>query len=105
MCSSCETVPLKSRIRARAGRRSVVTPDVLAETREVGAVELREGALVLLHAPAPEVEVDRRDPFLDRGPERPAVFGHQPPQPCSRNLVDERAPVVVRHQLVELLER
>src|SRR4029077_956227 len=105
MCSSCETVPLKSRIGALAGPRSVLTLDVLAQAREVRPVERLERALVLLHAPAPEVEVDRRHAILDRGPERPAVLRHQAPQASASDLVDERAAVVVRHQLVELLER
>src|SRR3954447_11534933 len=105
MCSSCETVPLKSRISARAGRRSVVTLDVLAELLEVGAVELLHGPLVLLHAPAPEVEVERRDAVLDRRPERPPVLGHETVQAGPRDLVYERAAVVVGDELVELRER
>src|ERR1700712_2948875 len=106
MCSSCETVPLKSRISARAGGlASVVTPDVLHELVELRPVELRDRALVLLHAPAPEVEVERRDAVLDRGPERPAVLRDETPQARPRDLVGERAPVVVADELVELRER
>src|SRR3954469_5241414 len=101
MCSSCETGPLKSRIRARAGPRSVVTLDVLAELREVGAVELLDRALELLHAPAPEVEVDRRDAVLDRRPQHPAVLGHQAVQPRAGDLVGEWRAVVVADELLE----
>src|SRR5438309_95370 len=105
MCSSCETVPLKSRIRARAGALSVVTPDVLAEAGEVGPVELRDRALVLLHAPGPEVEVDRGHAVLNRCPERPPVLRHEAPEAGAGDLVCKRPPVVMLHQLLELLER
>src|SRR5262249_691038 len=96
MCSSCETVPLKSRISALAGPRSIVTVDGLGEAGEIRPVELLHGALVLLHAPAPEVEVDGGDAVLDRGPERPAVLGHEAPEAGARDLVHERTAVVVR---------
>src|SRR3978361_753996 len=106
MCSSCEPVPLRSRISARAGGlASVVTPDALHELVELRPVELRDRALVLLHAPAPEVEVERRDAVLDRRPERPAVLGDEAPEPRSRDLVGERTAVVMRDELVELCER
>ena len=70
----------------------------------MGAFELGDGALVLLHPPAPEVEVDVGNAVLDGRPERPAVLRHEAPQPGARNLVGERPPVVVGDQLVELLE-
>src|SRR5256885_16512381 len=65
-----------------------------SQPREVGAVKLRPGALVLFHAPFPEVEVDLGHAVLDRGPQRPAVLRHQPPQPCPGDLVAQRSAVV-----------
>ncbi len=49
-------------------RRSVLTPDVLEQLPELRALELCNCPVVLLHRPAPEVEVDLGDPVLDRAP-------------------------------------
>src|SRR6266702_4455590 len=76
--------------------------DLFQEALEVGAVELRQGPLVLLHAPLPEVEVDVGDAVLDRRPERPPVLRHQPPQARPGDLVSQPPAVVVRDELVEL---
>src|SRR5262245_9355310 len=84
---------------------SVFARDVLEQAPEVGAVELQDGPLVMLHAPFPEVEVDLGDAVLNRGPERPSVLRHEPPEACASGLVSKRPAVVVANELVELLER
>src|SRR6476646_5537268 len=84
---------------------SVRALDVTDEAVEVGAVELADGAVVLVHPPRPEVEVDVRDAVLDRRPERPAVLRHEAPEAGPRDLVGEVLAVVVAHELVELAER
>ena len=54
-------IPQARRRRDDARAPSLVRPRHLVEQpREVGPVELRDGAHVLLHAPRPEVEVDLR---------------------------------------------
>src|SRR5437764_15335186 len=75
---------------------------VLEHLLELRAVELLDGPLVLLHRPAPEVEVDVGDPVLDRAPERPAVLRHQAPRASPRDLVAKRPAVVVGDELLEL---
>ena len=49
-------------------RRSVLTPDILEQLPELRTLELRNRPVILLHRPAPEVEVDLGDPVLDRAP-------------------------------------
>src|SRR3954452_23008077 len=60
-------------------RASVRTPGLVEQRLEVRAVELGHRALVLLHPPGPEVEVDVRHAVLDRRPQRPPVLRHQAP--------------------------
>src|SRR6476646_9590174 len=84
---------------------SVRALDVTDEAVEVRAVELGDGAVVLVHPPRPEVEVDVRDTVLDRRPERPAVLRHEPPQAGPGDLVHQVLAVVVADKLVELRER
>src|SRR6195952_1442688 len=91
---------------ARSGSWSVIS--VLPRRRleqplELRAVELGDRPVVLLHAPLPEVEVDRADRALDRSPEGPAVLGHQSPEPGPGHAMTEQLSVVGLHQLLELL--
>ena len=78
---TCPTSARRPAELSRGGAASV------QQVVEVGAVELRDGQVVLLHAPGPEVEVDRADLGLDRGPQRPAVPRHQAEQPGPGDLV------------------
>src|SRR3712207_1226920 len=90
--------------RARAGS-SVIAGGLLEEPLEVRAVELRERPVVLLHPPGPEVEVQGADRILDRGPQRPAVLRHQPPEPSTSDAVPEQPAVVRPDQRLQVLER
>ena len=73
------------------GRAESIRPlHLLEQLLEGRAVELGDGAVVLLHAPAPEVEVDVRDAVLDGGPQRPAVLRHEPPEARACHLVPQR---------------
>src|SRR6202023_4126898 len=84
---------------------SVRALNVREQPLELGPVELRDRAVVLLHCPAPEIEVEIGDPDLDRAPKRPAVLRHQPPETAAGDLVPQRLPEVVRNELLELRER
>src|SRR3954471_22689168 len=100
------TPPPMTTTRARSGRweaTSVVPRRLLEEGLELRPVELGHRAVVLLHRPLPEVEVDRADRALDRPPQGPAVLGHQPPEPRPGHPMTEQLPVVGLHQLLELL--
>src|SRR4051794_36797848 len=100
------TPPPMTTTRARSGRweaTSVVPRRLLEEVLELRPVELGDRAVVLLHRPLPEVEVDRADRVLDRAPERPAVLRHQSPQARPGDPMAQQLPVVRLHQLVELL--
>src|SRR5215470_4912095 len=103
--SSSESVPLKSNTTAATDTGLVLALHVCHQLLELRPVELLDGPLVLLHRPAPEVEVEVGDSVLDRAPERPAVLRHQAPQPCARDLVAQRPAPVGGDELLELLER
>ena len=61
---------------SRGTRFAIPQPDL-----ELGAIELGRRARPALLGPAREVVVDRRDPGLDGGPERPADVRHDHLQP------------------------
>ena len=75
---------------------SVCPRHVGQEALEVGAGEGGLGPLVLLHPPAPEVEVDRAGRVLDGRPQRPAVLGHEAPQAGAGQVAPGGRAVVVR---------
>src|SRR4051795_1856322 len=83
-------------------RASVRTPRLVEQPLEVRTVELGHRALVLLQPPGPEVEVDLRHAVLDRRPQRPAVLGHQAPEPRAGDLVAQPASVVGGDERLEL---
>src|SRR5438552_7724332 len=68
---------------------------------ELRAAELGAGALVLLHAPGPVVEVDVAHRVLDRGPKRPAVLGHHAEQPGARGLDRRRSAEISLDEMLE----
>src|SRR3954447_16535909 len=86
-------------------RASVRTARLGEQPLEVRPVELGRGALVLLHPPRPEVEVELRHAVLDRGPQRPAVLRHQSPQPRAGDLVPQPPAVVGGDELLQLARR
>src|SRR4051812_46738277 len=83
---------------------SVIAGHVLQEQLEVGALELGDRTVVLLHGPGPEVVVQPADGRLDRSPQRPAVLRHQRPEPRASNAVAEQPTVVGLHQLLQVRE-
>src|SRR5436190_15070751 len=83
-------------------RPSVVPGGLLEQPVEVGAVELGDGPVVLLHRPGPEVEVDLADRVLDGAPQGPAVLRHQAPEAGAGHSMPEQLSVVGLHQLLEL---
>src|SRR5216683_8075224 len=85
------------RCRSLTARRIVEQPGK-APTGETG-----HGALVVLHGPGPEVEVDRADGGLDRPPQRPAVLPGRAEQHGPRDLRRLRAAVVRADQVLKRL--
>src|SRR5215469_15254149 len=73
---------------------SVLPLDVIEEPGKLTAGEPLCGALVTLHRPGPEVEVERARRPLDRSPQRPAVLAHQAEEPGPGDLVPQHGPVV-----------
>ena len=99
--SSCESVPLKSRIIAEDRHQSSRLTSA-EQLLELGPVEFLDGALVLLHRPAPEVEVEVarcRPGSSPRASSRTSTSGPRAvrARPCC-----ERAAVVVGDELLEL---
>lgn len=56
------------------------------------------------HGPLPKVVLDWADRILNRPPQGPAILADDPLESCPRDLRPAVAPVVGRHQCVELVE-
>src|SRR6478735_10123675 len=100
--------------RARGGRAgpamapgiSVIALDVLEQVLEAGGGEAAGRAFEALHAPGPEVVVDRARAVLDRAPQRPPVHADQAAeQPGPGGLAPPRPAVVGGNQVFQGLGR
>src|SRR5690242_5308830 len=92
------TEMLMTKGRSRVSRRRLRG---IEEPLEIWTVEFRDGPLVLLHPPGPEVEVDVAGGVLDGRPQGPPVLGHEPEEPSSRHLDAGMTPEVRRDQLFQ----
>src|SRR5579872_4985602 len=80
--------------RARSGRLSVISPDILEQSGEVSGRESGGRSLEPFHGPRPEVEVQRAGRVLDRAPQRPSVLARQAEQTGPGRLGSARRAVI-----------
>ena len=79
-------VQVGQRAGATPGPASVFSLDVLHQPLEIEPSNSATARSYFSHSPGPEVEIDVGDTVLDGGPERPAVFRHQPPEAARATL-------------------